>query len=213
MYSIYARKPLAEGLYASCARIFHFVSQKSAVCTARHSVALTLSCGMFACVRRKQKMWENTEQRICINFCLKLGKTGTETYEMMKTAFGDEAMSRARVFEWFRRFKEGRQSVNSGPRSGRLSTSHNEEKFAQVKAVVPSDRRLTVREIAQKCDISVGSCDEILRKDLNMRRVSSKLVPCLFTEDQQLQRLAIAFDLFQSASYDPECMKLIITGD
>ncbi|GFX27291.1 hypothetical protein TNCV_3341031 [Trichonephila clavipes] len=34
---------------------------------------------------------------------------------MMKTAFGDEAMSRARGFEWFRPFKEGRQSVNSDP--------------------------------------------------------------------------------------------------
>ncbi|GFV39685.1 protein GVQW3 [Trichonephila clavipes] len=109
---------------------------------------------------------------------------------MMKTAFGDEAMSRARVFEWFRPFKEGRQSVNSDPRSGHPSTSRNEDKIAQVKAVVRSDRRLTVREIAQECHISVGSCDEILRKDLNMRRVSAKFVPRLLTEDQQFQRLA-----------------------
>ncbi|GFU32120.1 hypothetical protein TNCV_3833561 [Trichonephila clavipes] len=57
-------------------------------------------------------MCENTDQRICIKFCFKLGKTDTETYEMMKTAFGDEAMSRARVFKWFLPFKEGRQSVN-----------------------------------------------------------------------------------------------------
>ncbi|GFY27113.1 hypothetical protein TNCV_2067341 [Trichonephila clavipes] len=79
-------------------------------------------------------MCENTDQRICI---FKLGKTGTQTYEMMKTAFRDEAMSRALVFEWFRRFKEGRQSVNSNsPRSGRPSTSSNEDKIAQVKAVV-----------------------------------------------------------------------------
>ncbi|GFW62992.1 hypothetical protein TNCV_4453401 [Trichonephila clavipes] len=68
-------------------------------------------------------MYENTDQRICIKFCFKLGKTGTETYEMMKTAFGEEAMSRARVFEWFRPFKEGRQSVNSDPRSGQDCTS------------------------------------------------------------------------------------------
>ncbi|GFW61676.1 hypothetical protein TNCV_3706111 [Trichonephila clavipes] len=67
---------------------------------------------------------------------------------MMKTAFGDETMSRARVFEWFRRFKEGRQSVNSDPRSGRSFTSRNEDKIAQVKAVVRSDCRLTVPEIA-----------------------------------------------------------------
>ncbi|GFT89290.1 protein GVQW3 [Trichonephila clavipes] len=108
---------------------------------------------------------------------------------MMKTAFGDEVISRARVFEWFRPFKEGRQSVNSDPRSGRPSTSRNEDKIAQVKAVVRSDRRLTVREIAQECHISVGSCDEILRKNLNMRRVSAKFVSRLLTEDQQFQRL------------------------
>ncbi|GFT06398.1 protein GVQW3 [Trichonephila clavipes] len=109
---------------------------------------------------------------------------------MIKTAFGDEVMSRARVFEWFRPFKEGRRSVNSDPHSGRPSISHNEDKIAQVKALVRSDRRLTVREIAQECHISVGSCDEILRKDLNMRRVSAKFVPHLLTEDQQFQRLA-----------------------
>ncbi|GFW47180.1 protein GVQW3 [Trichonephila clavipes] len=134
-------------------------------------------------------MCENTDQRICIKFCFKLGKTGTETYEMMKTAFGDEAMRRARFIEWFWRFKEGRQSV-----TGRPSTSHNEDKIAKVKAVVRSDRRLTVREIAKECPLSIGSCDEILRKNLNMRRVSAKFVPRLLTEDQQFQRLATSSD-------------------
>ncbi|GFW32789.1 protein GVQW3 [Trichonephila clavipes] len=158
-------------------------------------------------------MCENTDERISIKFCFKLSKTGAETYEMMKTAFGDDVMSRTRVFEWLRRFKEGRQSVNSDPRSRHPSTSRNEDKIAQVKAVVHSDRCLTVREIAQECHISVGSCDEILRKDLNMRRVSSKFVPRLLTEDQQFQRLATSSDLFQRESDDPEFMKLIITGD
>ncbi|GFY22807.1 HTH_48 domain-containing protein [Trichonephila clavipes] len=101
---------------------------------------------------------------------------------------GDESCS---GFEWFQRFKEGRQSVNSDPRSGRPSTSSNEDKIAQVKAVVHSDHRLTIREIARECHISVGSCDEILRKVLNMRRVSAKFVPRLLTEDQQFHRLAI----------------------
>ncbi|GFX07527.1 protein GVQW3 [Trichonephila clavipes] len=113
---------------------------------------------------------------------------------MIKTALGDETMSRAWVFDWFRRFKESRQSVNSDPRSGRPSTSRNEDKIAQVKAVVRSDRRLTVREIAQECHISVGSCDEILRKDVNMRRV---FAPHLLTEDQQFQRLTTSSAFFK----------------
>ncbi|GFV96557.1 protein GVQW3 [Trichonephila clavipes] len=158
-------------------------------------------------------MCENTDQRICIKFCFKLGKTGIEIYEMMKTAFGEEAMSRARVFEWIQRFKEGRQSVNSDLRSGRPITSRNEDTIAQVKAVVHSDCCLTVREIAQECRISVVSCEEFLRKDLNMRRVSAKFVPRFLTEDQQFQRLATSSDLFQSEGDDPEFMKFIITGD
>ncbi|GFW31603.1 HTH_48 domain-containing protein [Trichonephila clavipes] len=102
---------------------------------------------------------------------------------------------------WTPGVKEGRQSVNSDPRSGRPSTSRNEDKIAQVKAVVCSDHRLIVREIAQEYHISVESCDEILRKDLNMRRVSAKFVLRLLTEDQQFQRLAT------SLSQDQEHLK------
>ncbi|GFV09313.1 hypothetical protein TNCV_1557641 [Trichonephila clavipes] len=78
---------------------------------------------------------------------------------------------------------------------------------------MPTDRCLTVPEIAQKCHIPVGSCDEILRKYLNMRQVPAKFVPRLLIEDQQFQRLVTSSDLFQSESDDPEFMKLIITGD
>ena len=45
------------------------------------------------------KMASNNEQRICINFCVKLGKTATETVVMLQQAFGDVALSRGRVFE------------------------------------------------------------------------------------------------------------------
>ncbi|GFU80821.1 hypothetical protein TNCV_1032261 [Trichonephila clavipes] len=57
-------------------------------------------------------------------------------------------MSHARVFEWLRRFKEGGQSVNSDPGcSGRPRPLPQWDKIAQVKAVLHSDRCLTVREM------------------------------------------------------------------
>jgi hypothetical protein len=34
------------------------------------------------------------EQRICVKLCFKLGKTASETHEMLKTAFSDNAMGR-----------------------------------------------------------------------------------------------------------------------
>ena len=41
------------------------------------------------------------EQRACIKFSFKLGKTATECYEMLKTAFGEQAMGRSQHFSGF----------------------------------------------------------------------------------------------------------------
>ena len=46
------------------------------------------------------------EQRACIKFCFKLGKTATGCYEMLKTAFGEKAIGRSQIFQWFSRFKQ-----------------------------------------------------------------------------------------------------------
>ena len=72
-------------------------------------------------------MCESTEQRICIKFCFKIVKTATETYQLLQQAYGEDTMGRTQVFDWLRRFKEGRTSIESDPRSGRRSTSRNEE--------------------------------------------------------------------------------------
>ena len=65
-------------------------------------------------------MCESTEQRICIKFCFKIGKTATETYQLLQQAYGEDAMGRTQVFDWFRRFKEGRTFFESDPpRDGR----------------------------------------------------------------------------------------------
>ena len=89
-------------------------------------------------------MCESTEQRICIKFCFKKRKTSTETYQLLQQAYGEDEMDRKQVFDWFRQFKEGRTSVESDPRSGRLSTSRNKEMIAKVRKVIHNNRRLTV---------------------------------------------------------------------
>jgi len=51
----------------------------------------------------------STEQRICITFCFKIGKPATETYQLLHQAYSEDAMGRTQVFDWFRRFEEGRK--------------------------------------------------------------------------------------------------------
>ena len=66
------------------------------------------------------KMQSDTlKERYEIEFCFNLGKNATETYGMLQTAFRPSCMSRASVFQWHKRFKEGRESVRDDERCGR----------------------------------------------------------------------------------------------
>jgi hypothetical protein len=63
------------------------------------------------------------EQHVCIKFCMKLGKSTTETLELLCEAFGEHSLSRTAVFEWHLRFKAGGVSIEDGIRSGQPSTT------------------------------------------------------------------------------------------
>ncbi|KAL4119443.1 hypothetical protein QTP88_012252 [Uroleucon formosanum] len=129
------------------------------------------------------------------------------------TAYGDETMSRTRVFEWFKRFKEGRTTVESDEREGRPSTSRNEEMIQKIRTAIRGNRRLTIMELSNEFQISFGSVQTILTTDLNMRRVAAKFVPKLLSGEQKENRKQIATDLLECSESDDFFLKLIITGD
>jgi hypothetical protein len=63
------------------------------------------------------------EQRINLKFPVKLTKkTPTECFQLLKEVYGDNVMSRTRVFEWHKRFMESREKMEDGERLGRPST-------------------------------------------------------------------------------------------
>ena len=62
---------------------------------------------------------DTLEERYEIEFCFKLEKDATETHEMLQTTFKPSCMNGASVFEWNKRFKEGRESVRDNERCGR----------------------------------------------------------------------------------------------
>jgi len=39
------------------------------------------------------------EQSVNVNFCVKLGKSATEVYDLLKKVYGDECLSRTQVSE------------------------------------------------------------------------------------------------------------------
>ncbi|UYV84055.1 NPHS1 [Cordylochernes scorpioides] len=72
-----------------------------------------------------------------------------ETIQDIKTDFGDDAIGFTQIKEWYNRFKDGRTSVDSEPRSGQPSTIQNDQVIAKVKAIVMRDHSVTIREIAE----------------------------------------------------------------
>jgi hypothetical protein len=58
------------------------------------------------------------KQHICIKIRHKLGKTATETYEMLQQAFEETVFSRSKTSEWYSWFKNGRTSIDDDSHIG-----------------------------------------------------------------------------------------------
>ena len=55
---------------------------------------------------------------------------------MIQKAFGDDAMSSGQIKVCYKRFKDGRESVESDPCSGRPETSRTPENVEHVRAAI-----------------------------------------------------------------------------
>ena len=72
------------------------------VCSSRY---ISKACSSF-CVFSQVKMQRSVEQHYVIKFCAKLGKSGFETLQLLRTAYGDAVLSSAQVLRWHKAFKE-----------------------------------------------------------------------------------------------------------
>ena len=80
---------------------------------------------------------------------MKLGKSATETYDLLKKVYGDECLSHTQVFEWFKRFKAGREEIGDDQLPGRPSTSKTNANIKKVGEIVRTNRRLSIRAVAE----------------------------------------------------------------
>ncbi|PNF19357.1 hypothetical protein B7P43_G06720 [Cryptotermes secundus] len=109
------------------------------------------------------------EQRAAVKFCFLLGKSGTETLEMLKTAYKDDAMGKTQVFEWFSRFKNGEISIDDKPRSGRPSTARTHENVEKIREIMKEDRRRTIEEIVELSGVTWSSAALFPRMKRDMK--------------------------------------------
>jgi len=132
---------------------------------------------------------------------------------MLKQAFGDSCMSRSRTFEWFGRFKNGRNSTANDDRSGRPSMATTPSKVEQVRVAVNQDHRCTIHDLCAEVGIGYGPCQRILTEQLNLHRIAAKFVPRVLTHDQKDSRVAICQELKETVINNPTLLLNVITGN
>jgi hypothetical protein len=107
-----------------------------------------------------------------IMLCVKLGKSATETLEMLREAFGEHSLSQTEVFECYSRFKASQVSAEVDKRSGQPSTSKTIENVEKIRKL-HEDRHRTIHELVDTTGISYAVCQEFLTENLNMRRIAA----------------------------------------
>ena len=119
-------------------------------------------------------------------------------------------MSRTQIFEWHKRFREGREDVEDDPKSGRPTTSRTIER---VREKVHSDRCLTVRMIADDLSMNSERVWRIITEDLGMRKVCAKMVPRLLNDGQKENRVQVCQDILKQLEITPDLLSRVVTGD
>ncbi|XP_040206118.1 protein GVQW3-like [Rana temporaria] len=140
----------------------------------------------------------NLEQRINIKFCVKIGKSASETLALLQQAYGDHSIKKSNVFEWHKQFKEGQEGDHDDP-SGQPKTQRTDTNVDRVRILVRSDRRLSVRMMAEELNMNRETVQQILTEDLGMRKISAKMVPRILTEGHKERRLQISSNLLKNA--------------
>jgi len=122
---------------------------------------------------------------------------------MLETAYKKAALGKTQVYEWFSCFRNGELSLADQPRPGRPSTSRMDQNIARNRELILEDCRRT-NDLVDLSGVSWSSCQRILSKELQMRRVAAKFVPHVLTVDQKQSCMDACREVKEHLEIDPE---------
>ena len=135
-------------------------------------------------------------------------------YGMLQTAFGASCMNGASVFECHKRFKEGRESVRDDERCGRSKEVRTPELIGQIKNFMDKDHRVSIKTISAQFDVSVGTVHTIIcEEELKMRKICTKFVPRVLSEDQKERRCHDSREMVKLINSEPAVLDALVTCD
>ena len=122
-------------------------------------------------------------------------------------------MNWASVFEWHKRFKEGRESVRDDERCGRSKEVRTLKLIGQIKNFMDKDRRVSIETISAQFDVCVGTVHTIILEELKMQKICAKFVPRMLRKDQKERRCHDSREMVELINSDPAVLNALVTCD
>ena len=85
--------------------------------------------------------------------------------ELKRQVYGDNCLSRAQVFRWYARFKNGVETIEDEARPGRPFFVRNEGFIAKVRKRIQEERCVTVRMMADESGVNRETIRQIVVED------------------------------------------------
>lgn len=138
------------------------------------------------------------KQRANIKFCFKIGKSFTETFQLMKKAYGDDCLSRSGVHKWFQRFQSGRQDISDDQHVGQPKSVITENSIETVREFIKNHPKSSLKFMETELNISKTSIYRILTEHLDPRKVGAQFVPHRLTDGRNSLRIQNSMDIIES---------------
>ncbi len=135
------------------------------------------------------------------------GHTAKEAYEAVQKRLGTNAISIKTVYQYFLRLKNGEESLEDKPRSGRPRS----KKRADVLALVKETPALSLRKLSQFTGLAKSTVWDTLYES-GRRTKRTRWLPHKLTPAQTTKRLTTVKKLILRNSYAPFLARLV-TGD
>ena len=155
-----------------------------------------------------------SERRVYCKIRAQLGFLPTEIHADLQKVYGNGALKYATICKWVRRFNDGRKSVENDPWVGRPVSILTEKNIATVKMLIEEDAHYTVQETEELSGIHSPCVLKILREQLGLRKICTRWVPHLLTDEQKQSRVRLASQVIEKYDKcDPRRLEEIVTGD
>ena len=132
---------------------------------------------------------------------------------MLQTAFRPSCMNWASVFEWHKRFKEGRESVRDDESCGRSKEDRTPQLIGQIKNFMDKDHRLSIQTISAQFDVRVGTVHTVIREELKIWKICAKFVLRVLREDKKERHCHDSREMVELINSDPAVLDALVTCD